>query len=148
VIIEAVGNRGRHLPRGVLEVSGNLPESIFHLSIGARYVVHAMALWESGMGVLVLDDAIRPHWYFLDLFTVIDPSLPPNWMFGRRESGSAGPMRCLWGYEALVLDTEHHDDLLERKRSALEIFVTSCESGHDLDRCKFDQVKKWLGDTT
>jgi hypothetical protein len=84
-----------------------------------------MALWTYGLGVLIIDDTGRPNWKLIDLFVVVDGQLPGNWEFAavtQRE-----PVLALWGYPALVRDPDHHDNLVERKLSAMDAFLR--ESG-------------------
>lgn len=52
----AKGNRGSHLSESALALSGNTVNSVFQLTIGLQYPVYAMALWPSGIAVMVLGD--------------------------------------------------------------------------------------------
>jgi hypothetical protein len=124
VRLVATGSRGSDLPPAVLEKSGNTPQSKFNVTVGREYVVRAMALWTYGMGVLMVDDTGRPHWNLLDVFEVVDPRLPAGWEFTRRDGD---PVIALWGYPTLIRDPSHHDDLIDRKTSALEAFRRETE---------------------
>ena len=115
-----VGSTGEDLPADFLEKSGNTPHSRFNISVGSEYLVHAMALWDYGIGLLVVDDNLRPNWKPIGLFEITDHSLPSNWKF--RVVGDKGPVLALWGYRSLIENPEHHDGLIERKTSALEEF--------------------------
>jgi hypothetical protein len=116
---------GSDLTARFLEQSGNTSKSRFSLSIGQEYRAHAMALWTYGLGVLVLDDNGRPNWKPMELFTVSDGRLPANWEFV--QTVGREPVVALWGYSTLVRDPKHHDDLIDRKLSALEVFRRETE---------------------
>jgi hypothetical protein len=120
VKVVCVGSRGSDLPAEVLEKSGNTPLSKFNVTVGQEYAARAMALWTYGMGVLIVDDTGRPNWKLLDLFNVVDPRLPEGWEFAKRDSD---PVIALWGYPTLIRDPDHHDNLINRKISALDAFL-------------------------
>jgi hypothetical protein len=115
------GSTGADLPADVLERSANTPFSRFNVTKDDEYEVWAMALWTYGIGVLIIDDTGRPSWKPIDLFIVVDGRIPTYWEFAvveRRE-----PVLALWGYSTLVSDPKHHDNLIERKLSALDVFL-------------------------
>jgi hypothetical protein len=125
-------------------LSGNTEASIFHLTVGREYVVHAMAWWRSGVGVLVLTDLGRPGWVHIDLFDVVDARLPGSWRFGV----VADPeyVLALCGYEALTADVEHHDLLVYGQRDALRTFLAQRDRTYDSpqDRSILQQLEAKL----
>jgi hypothetical protein len=127
--LACVGSRGRDLPADVLEKSGNTSLSRFNVTVGQEYVVRAMALWTYGMGVLIVDDTGRPNWKPLDLFNVVDPRLPKGWEFTTVEARD--PVIALWGYPTLIRDPNYHDNLINRKISALDAFLRESEDDPD-----------------
>jgi hypothetical protein len=129
VKLVCTGSTGADLPADVLERSGNTTSSRFNVTVGAEYIARAMALWSYGIGILVVDDTGRPGWKLLNLFAISDGRLPDNWEFAVVEKRE--PVLAFWGYPALINDIDHHDNLIDRKKSALEAFLR--ESGADSD---------------
>ncbi|MCF2530796.1 hypothetical protein [Yinghuangia soli] len=125
-----VGTTGADAPAEFLRLSGNRPEARFNITLGREYYVHAMALWASGLGVLVIDDTGKPNWKPLGIFEVVDPRLPANWGFA--ELDPTAYVRALWGYPTLVRDIGHHDQLINRSRSAFAVMKQESE-GFQLD---------------
>jgi hypothetical protein len=99
---------------------GYTPATEFHLTVGQTYDVHAMALWESGLVTLLVDDTGRPGWQPVELFTIADHRLPADWEFDMGEPTDM--VKAIWGYSTLIRDPDHHDSLSELKPAALEIF--------------------------
>lgn len=126
-----VGSVGGDLPPGVLEKSGNTPVSRFNVTVGQEYVARAMALWTYGLGVLIVDDTGKPNWKPIDLFEVSDARIPDGWEFSTVKDRD--PVLALWGYPALIRDPRHHDELIERKKSAYEVFLQE-SGGNGADR--------------
>jgi hypothetical protein len=62
------------LSPGVLSRSLELPTARFALIIGREYAVYGMLLSVRGLYILVVNH--RPNWYLIDLFDVIDRSIP------------------------------------------------------------------------
>lgn len=114
------GSTGADLPAEVLARSGNTPFSRFNVTVDDEYDVRAMALWTYGIGVLIVDDTGRPNWKPIELFGVVDGQLAANWEFAVVRGRE--PVLALWGYPTLVRDPDHHDNLIERKMSALDAF--------------------------
>ncbi len=94
----------------------------FDVSVGAGYPVHGMAIFERGLIVLVKDETGRPNWYPVELFEVVDGTLPADWRFATRDEGASG-MQAIWGYPELVDDPGHKDALIEREPDALAVFA-------------------------
>lgn len=121
MLIVAVGSAGADLPADLIARSGNTPHSKFNTTPGVEYRVCAMALWTYSLGYLVVDDTGRPHWKLAELFRVTDGRLPSNWEFCVVKNRE--PVLALWGYPSLIRDSSHYEDLIERKRHALETFA-------------------------
>jgi hypothetical protein len=109
-----------HPPADVLEKSGNTPPSKFTVTAGQEYAVRAMALWTYGMGVLIVDDTGRPNWKAARSVQCRRPA--PSGGLGIRQERRR-PVIALWGYPTLIRDPDHHDNLINRKISALEAFL-------------------------
>jgi hypothetical protein len=129
VRLVCTGSSGADLPVEVLEGSGNTPFSKFNVTVDDEYNAWAMALWTYGLGVLVVDDTGRPNWKPIDLFVVVDGQLPANWEFA--VVMQRGPVLALWGYPTLVRDADHHNNLIERKLSALDAFLRESGAADD-----------------
>jgi hypothetical protein len=108
-------------PKYFTAFRGETEETVFHVSIGKEYEVFAMALWQSVIIVLVLDETKKPNWYSIELFSVADGRLPGDWMFNSLANDERG-VEAIWGYEAMVSDPRHYEALIERDRNALDIF--------------------------
>lgn len=119
--LACVGNVGSDLPPDALKRSGNTPESRFNVTIGREYTVHAMVQWPWSLGVLIVDDTGKPNWKSIWLFQVVDGRLPEGWEFA--PVADHPHVLALWGYPSLIRDPDHHDDLINRKVSALEVFL-------------------------
>jgi hypothetical protein len=64
-----------------------------------------------------------PHWYPAGLFEITRHELPPDWYFERLREEDGFEVNAIWGYEELVNMPEHFDDLPDRKKSAIDVFV-------------------------
>ncbi len=98
---------------------GYTAESRIDLDKGAEYEVCAMAVWNGLIMYLVFDRTELPNWYPVELFSVSDHTLPPDWsadVYGPREQ-----LQAIWGYREIVLDENHYDALIERDPAAIEI---------------------------
>ena len=74
-----------------------------------------------GLSILVIGDGIRrPYWIPVDLFEITDKSIPSNWSFTVVRGHL---VRALWGYDSLISDPNHHDDLINRKEQARIAFL-------------------------
>ena len=67
------------------------PSTHFPVTIGNRYRVVGMSLYNHRLAYLVENDASRPDWLPVGLFSIIDPRLPSDWSFRFPRS----PVICL-----------------------------------------------------
>lgn len=141
--VVCVGETGSDLSAGTLEKSGNTKYSKFNVTIGREYTVYAMSLKISGLSLLVVDDTGRPNWRHIELFNVVENSLPSHWEFVTIPIHENQRVLSLWGYPTLIRDLRHRGDLIDRKYSALAAFVRECEhvACGDLDNQKMDALK-------
>jgi hypothetical protein len=96
-------------------------ESIFDVVPGRDYEVHEIALFNSGLILLVVDESELPSWYPIELFEVTDGRIPADWMFSRRAVGTSA-MEAVWGHQKLVADPAIDEALANRDDRALEVF--------------------------
>ena len=107
--------------------------SIFQLTIGKRYPVLGLGLFETVMLALVCDETGQPNWLPVGLFQFERRALPEDWEFalldGVAASGGDPENRWLarWGYPELVRNDRHSDALIERDPAALSIFFRELE---------------------
>lgn len=104
-------------------------DSVFPLTIGGRYLVVGMGLWEGVLSFLVRDDCGTPCFAPAGLFELACYVLPDSWRFrlgpGVRASGKdlwVEPCEGVWGYPELVDDPAHAGALEEREGRALAVF--------------------------
>lgn len=103
-------------------------EESYALTIGQRYLVMGIGVWETVLHTLVRDDDGLPCWCPIGLFDLRKQPVPMEWSFaledGIRASGRALWTKWVarWGYQQLVEDPAHSDGLMERDPIALEIF--------------------------
>lgn len=124
--------RGSEIPAAIAARMGAGKHSTYDVTVGAGYTAYAMALWASsprpetpsGLHLLIVDDTGRPNWRPVELFDFSDRRIPDDWQF-RMVDGS-GNVTALWGYASLIEDPHHHDDLIERRNSALAAFLRDC----------------------
>lgn len=108
-------------------------ETVFHVTLGSEYRVFAMSIWETELNVLVRDDTGKPNWWPIGLFEFEDQTVPCDWEFalldGPAASGGYSLNRAVarWGYREMIRNPKHHDDLIERKPEALQIFFEEFE---------------------
>lgn len=121
-------DKGSDLARSRFD-AGYSPATEFHLTIGVECDVHAMALWESGLVILVVDDTDLPRWQPIELFTIIDRRVSAQWEFGLGDP--ADMVKALWGHPSLIGDPDHHDSLSGLVPGALEVFRS--ETGRRMD---------------
>ncbi len=94
----------------------------FSLVVGKDYPAHGMAMYKRGLIVLVQAETGSPKWYPVELFEVVDGTLPADWRFATRDEGATGT-QAIWGYPELVDDPGHKDALIEREPDALAVFA-------------------------
>ncbi|MYW05610.1 hypothetical protein [Streptomyces sp. SID3343] len=100
--------------------------------MGHVYRIFGMASYGGDLLVLVRDSTQKPNWYPVQLFDVVDDSIPADWRFGLRDGGERG-LQAVWGYSTLVQDVNHYGGLIEREPEALETFYQEAGPYHEPD---------------
>ncbi|MDZ4673383.1 MAG: hypothetical protein SGI84_02950 [Gemmatimonadota bacterium] len=102
----------------------------YDLTIGQKYIVVGMGIFENILWFLVRDDTGAPNFCRAALFECTEQIVPVGWHFSLRSgilaSGNeiwANPCVAMWGYDTLVHDLSHAAGLGEREPEALEIFL-------------------------
>lgn len=103
-------------------------QTVFDVTLGARYEVFGLGLFKATLLALVLDETEKPNWLPVGLFDFADCEIPPDWHFAVQDGivasgvGSTYGWIARWGYAELVNDLSHVDALIEREPAALEVF--------------------------
>ena len=101
---------------------GYSDQTVFHLTLGAEYLVFAFSVYGGAPMLLLEEDKTElPNWYPVDLFTISDARVPKDW-YSATYPGSGETLQFLMGYERLVTDEAHYDGMLERLPADLEAF--------------------------
>lgn len=101
--------------------AGYTVNSDFALSVGKDYEVYAMSLWCGVIMLLLADEHHLPNWFPMELFSLRDSRVPADWSFLQSLANEKG-LQAIWGYERLITDASHYDDLIERGPTALRHF--------------------------
>jgi hypothetical protein len=113
-------NSGEFLSNELLRL-GHTDKSIFSVSVDKEYEVFAMSLWRGAILILLADEHHLPNWFPMELFSLSAPCLPSDWSFVHSPTNKDG-LQALWGYERLIIDVSHYEDLIERDPEALRHF--------------------------
>lgn len=121
MIVRCVANTGDKLSPNA-KALGNSDETNYPIKIGDRFNVYGQHLYKGVLSYLVLGTYENlPSWYPAELFEIEDALLPLEWYY--RYLGYDSNLSAIWGYKELVLDEEHHDNLIERDKEAIRIFL-------------------------
>ena len=132
MIAKCLANKGRSLPadyRGLYFTE----HTRFDVTPGQCYEVYEMALFNSGLIVLVVDDHRQPNWYPIELFEVERGNLPNNWCFALRSGGQAGT-QAVWGHPRLVNDPALDEALAGQDSDAREVFWREVQVSGESER--------------
>lgn len=120
MIVRCRANKGHSLPsdyRGLYFTE----HTRFDVTPDRSYRVYEMALFNSGLTVLVVDDMGQPNWYPMEFFEVEEGGLPADWSFSLRNGGQAGT-QAVWGHPRLVNDQALDESLADQNSDARAIF--------------------------
>jgi hypothetical protein len=79
------------------------------LTIGGKYDVHAMSVWQGDLFLQVVNDIGYPAWEPAWLFSIEDLSVPQDWicnLFGE-------DLQIVIGPDFVACDEEHYTDMVE-----------------------------------
>src|SRR5262245_28806573 len=96
-------------------------QTVFNITPGQEYSAYGMALFNSGLIVLILDNDRSPDWYPIELFEITDGALLSDWRFNLRSQGDDG-LQAVWGPDRLVSDQAYFDSLAEHDLDAQTVF--------------------------
>lgn len=134
-----VSNRAADL--GPLQLGrATQPDVVFDLTVGRRYSVVGMVLWETMLWLLVRSDSGDPLNAPAGLFDGVPTAIPKGWGFAvgpganrRGEVLNAEPMVGVWGYAELIDDPRNIERLFEGESEAIAAFAQQFvdQAGHD-----------------
>ena len=103
---------------------GYSPRVDFGMRVDREYVVYAVSMWKSVLHYLVIpENTSLPFWYPAAIFQVTDQRVPSSWYFGHPFGGDGTDVAFELGYEEIVRNMRHSDDLVERETEAIRIFL-------------------------
>jgi hypothetical protein len=118
--VRCVANTGKDISEKTFAIGYSL-ETIFELEVGRIYTVYGICLWKGSLHYLLMGGEHNyPSWYPSELFNVVDKLLPIEWYFDYFKTLD---ITAIWGYKELVKEDNHFDDLMERDKKALEVFL-------------------------
>lgn len=114
-------NTAGNLDKETREMRGYSEDKTFAVRCAEVCLVYGISLWSSSLCYLLMPQGEKlPNWYPSELFEVSDTQLPFEWYVDCRIESD---IRAVWGYKELVVDKDHHNDLLAGKNEALKIFM-------------------------
>lgn len=115
-----IAKTGDGLPANYLP-HGYTPQAVFDLSLDRAYRILGIGLWQCGLLYLISDDNNMPNWYPNELFAPSCARIPDYWHFAIFR-GDDQQLQAIWGYEQLVCQEQHNDELMGREPRALRVF--------------------------
>lgn len=125
MLVKCINNVGGSLPEYYR--TRCLPKVVqdykWSLELGKEYLACGVGTF-SGCTLYLIrpDGAVYPDFLPAPLFQVVDGRLSQNWRFWATSQFCEQLMECLFGYMELADGSNHLDDLMDGRRSALEIF--------------------------
>lgn len=123
--VKCIHNDGTGLLDTTIESGLNI-EVTYPIDIGDLYVVYGQCIYMRNGKYPILKYLIKgskenlPSWYPAELFEVVDSLLYYEWYYSYTPKM---PLVAIWGYEEMVMLSNHYDDLIERKDEAIRIFL-------------------------
>ncbi len=100
----------------------NLKNFNLGLILGKEYLIMGMTVSNEHIWYLI-DEQTKPNFYPSVLFDVVENTISEEWFFRLIDASSddTAPFgkTAMWGYEELILDSLHYENLLMRKSEAL-----------------------------
>jgi hypothetical protein len=136
MLLQCRVNRGEGLPEELVARHPQSRHSRFKLTVGDRYSVFALAIFEQDPWVLVINDSGMPHWFYLALFGDWAGTVPPDWLasVSAPEVAARTGRSLLLGYRAMIEDAGHYEGLIDRRFESLTQFVDAVAAGELLPR--------------
>ncbi len=87
------------------------------LVLGKEYLVYGILYYEMDYNYLIFDENRSPFWYLSNLFEIIENHLSALWYFRHFENSNT--FRTIFGYNELVNNEYHNDDLMKENKDNL-----------------------------
>ncbi|MDB5432787.1 MAG: hypothetical protein JWP35_3903 [Caulobacter sp.] len=99
-------------------------EAEFDVVVGDEYVVYGQSIFNAEMYYL-LDPGENgaPAWYPAEAFRVIDATVPGHWEYAFYATAQREGVAAVWGYDKLINDDAHYDELSNADPDARLAFV-------------------------
>lgn len=118
--VKCKANKGTALMEKTIE-TGYFRTTEFSLEIGFDYIVYGIVIARGVLKYLIIGKNTNvPLWYPAELFDVIDNLLPLELYF---DYLGGTEVQAIWGYQELIQDESHFDDLAECASEVIEIFL-------------------------
>ncbi|MCM3381549.1 hypothetical protein CHH77_20805 [Shouchella clausii] len=128
-------NTGLNLLETTYEI-GYTKETVFGLDKNKNYTIYGICQWRKSLHFLIMgEEGNFPSWYPAELFNVIDNMLPLEWYF---DYYVGRDISAVWGYKEL-LDDNHFDELMERNKDAVKVFLKRKQEIDELLDCHNQQ---------
>ncbi len=121
--VKCLYDTGMNLSQKFLD-HGWLKQSEMDLIINKEYVVYGIAFFKKGLSeYLIVDKYNNPFWCPDEIFQIINNKLSSLWFFQKykKDDGMIDDW-FVWGYNELVNNINHSDNLMEREDNDLNIF--------------------------
>ncbi|MGE7911042.1 hypothetical protein [Lysinibacillus xylanilyticus] len=93
------------------------------LNIGKIYTVYAIGHWDDYMFYLLKTDQYNPIWFAFEWFGIVGHKIPDSWYFNFIGEHPNGEVSTIYGYKEIVLNFEHHYELMEREKMLWISFI-------------------------
>jgi hypothetical protein len=141
--IQALANQGKKISKDTLKIHDST-KSIYQITVGNVYIVYGIITMQRIVYYIILDDTEEHPWpYPSELFKVIDNRIPPDWFYNFYGYESSNSIDSTLGYKELGLDKQHYIDLMERERTALDIFFGRKVEIDEYDTKLTNIIKIW-----
>lgn len=95
----------------------------YGLEIGKEYIVMGIVLYKNSNNMYYLVDSNgRPNWFPYQIFKISENSLPEDWFINVQYKKENSDIYSIWGFSELCNNEEYYDLLMDRDKSALNIY--------------------------
>jgi hypothetical protein len=122
MLVKCLFNTGKNLSKNYI-LAGDTIETDFQINIGELYNVYGVNVWKGTINYLISSEKWRnrPLWIPAELFEIVNTTIPNNWHF-KFYGYPDERLNAILGYEEMVTNQKHYDELIEREGDALDIF--------------------------
>ena len=117
--VKCIHDTGKFLSKKFIDM-GWTRESRMDLQINATYTVYGICYCKNVFKYLIAEQNIDPFWLPDEIFEIVDHKISILWFFDK--FGDDYGIEALWGYNELISNEDHYDNLINRKKEDLDIF--------------------------